>query len=113
MGAFVRGDVIVLPFPFSDLSSSKKRPALVLATLTGENIIVCSITSQHRTGNKYSIKLETSDVKNGSLKQASYIQPDVIFTADSMMVSYKIGELSNEKMLLVTNTLIKIFQAKI
>jgi len=32
MGAFVKGDVVVAPFPFSDLSSTKKRPALVVAT---------------------------------------------------------------------------------
>jgi mRNA interferase MazF len=34
MGTFVKGDVVVAPFPFSDLSAAKKRPALVVATLT-------------------------------------------------------------------------------
>ena len=44
MGAFVKGDVVVAPFPFSDLSATKKRPALVVATLTGDDVILCQIT---------------------------------------------------------------------
>jgi mRNA interferase MazF len=48
MGRFVKGDVVVIPFPYSDLSASKKRPALVLADLEGDDIILCQITSQNR-----------------------------------------------------------------
>lgn len=46
MGAFVRGDVVVVPFPFSDLSATKRRPALVVATLSGVDVMLCQITSQ-------------------------------------------------------------------
>jgi hypothetical protein len=46
MGRFVKGDVVVVPFLFSDLSAAKKRPALVVASLTGEDVILCQITSQ-------------------------------------------------------------------
>jgi mRNA interferase MazF len=46
MEKFVKGDIVVIPFPFSDLSGSKKRPALVLANLQGDDIILCQITSQ-------------------------------------------------------------------
>lgn len=46
MGTFVKGDVVVAPFPFSDLSATKKRPALVIATLTGNDVILCQITTQ-------------------------------------------------------------------
>jgi len=45
MAAFVKGDVVVLPFPFSDLTDAKKRPALVLAALTRNDFILCLITS--------------------------------------------------------------------
>jgi mRNA interferase MazF len=45
MGRFVRGDVVVTPFPYSDLSDSKKRPALVAAVLKGDDVILCQITS--------------------------------------------------------------------
>ena len=46
MGAFVKGDVVVTPFPFTDLSANKKRPALVVATLLGGDVVLCAITSQ-------------------------------------------------------------------
>lgn len=46
MAAFVKGDIVIVPFPFSDLSQSKRRPALVVAKLTGDDLILCQITSQ-------------------------------------------------------------------
>jgi len=45
---FVKGDVVVVLFPFSDLSQNKRRPALVLAELEGDDLILCQITSQKR-----------------------------------------------------------------
>ncbi|MEN6379408.1 MAG: hypothetical protein ABFD15_07510 [Methanofastidiosum sp.] len=46
MGRFVKGDVVVVPFPFADLTDSKRRPALVIAGLIGNDILLCQITSQ-------------------------------------------------------------------
>jgi len=40
MGQFIKGDVVIIPFPFTDLSGSKKRPAYVVADLPGDDIIV-------------------------------------------------------------------------
>jgi mRNA interferase MazF len=39
MGSFMKGDVVIIPFPNSDLSTSKKRPALVVADLKGDDVI--------------------------------------------------------------------------
>lgn len=60
MEGFVKGDIVVLPFPFSDLSSSKKRPALVLANLKGDDIILCQITSQY-VKDEYALALNNID----------------------------------------------------
>jgi mRNA interferase MazF len=38
---FVSGDVVVVPFPFTDLQASKRRPAVVLATLAGDDLLIC------------------------------------------------------------------------
>jgi len=38
MEKFVKGDIVVIPFPFSDLSGTKRRPALVLSDLQGDDI---------------------------------------------------------------------------
>ena len=46
MAKFVKGDIVVIPFPFSDLSQSKRRPALVIARLEGNDSILCQITSK-------------------------------------------------------------------
>lgn len=62
---FVRGDVISVPFPFSNASATKKRPALVVAESDSNNIIVCPITS--KPGRDYEIKLEDQDFRVGQL----------------------------------------------
>lgn len=46
MAKFIKGNVVVVPFPFSDLTQAKRRPALVISKLEGDDIILCQITSQ-------------------------------------------------------------------
>ena len=46
MGRFVKGDVVVALFPFSDLSRAKRRPAVAVTTLTGDDVLLCQITSK-------------------------------------------------------------------
>jgi len=48
MERFVKGDVVVIPFPFSDLTGAKHRPAFVVIDLLGDDIIFCQITSTVR-----------------------------------------------------------------
>lgn len=67
MDGFIKGDFVVLPFPFSDLTANKKRPALVIANLSGDEIIVCLITSQNAK-DSYAISLSNDDFSSGSLK---------------------------------------------
>jgi mRNA interferase MazF len=46
MGAFATGQVVILPFPFSDLTRNKYRPVLLLANVGRGDWIVCQITSK-------------------------------------------------------------------
>ena len=48
MERFVKGDIVVLEFPYTDLSKTKKRPSLIVANLRGDNLILCQITGQPR-----------------------------------------------------------------
>ena len=61
MGKFVKGEVVVVPFPFSDLSSTKRRPALVITSLTGDDVILCQITSKSVSDN-YAIPLRRQNI---------------------------------------------------
>lgn len=109
MGNFVKGDVVVIPFPFSDLSQAKRRPALVLAALTGDDLILCQITSR-QIKDQYAISLNLSDFDEGSLKQKSNIRPNRIFTADRNIILYKIGHLRASKTNSVIEKVIQILK---
>lgn len=96
MEKFVKGDIIVIPFPFSDLSTTKKRPAMVLKDLKGNDLILCQITSKN-TKDTYSISLSEKEFKTGTLKQDSNIRPNKIFTAETSIIEYKVGSLKETK----------------
>jgi mRNA interferase MazF len=110
MERFVKGDVVVLPFPFSDLSQTKRRPALVLVPLTGDDLILCLITSQVKT-DSYTIPLYSSSFESGSLKKDSYIRINRLFTADNQIILYKAGHLKAEVLSEVTSRLVNLLQA--
>lgn len=107
MERFVKGDIVVLPFPFSDLSSSKKRPAMVLANLLGNDIILCQITSQF-VKDTYAIALNDSDFTMGSLNKPSNIRPNRLFTADKNIIIRKRGTVKPDVFKKVTNKLFEI-----
>jgi mRNA interferase MazF len=108
MEEFVKGDIVVLPFPFSDLSKSKKRPALIVANLQGDDVILSQITSEARIDD-HSIALINDDFKQGSLNLTSIIRPNRLFTADKSIILYKAGSLKESKIKEVEKELIKIF----
>jgi mRNA interferase MazF len=109
MGRFVKGDVVVVPFPFSDLTISKRRPALVLSNLAGDDLILCQITSQN-IRDAYAIKLCENDFESGGLNKMSNIRPNRLFTADNHIVLYKTGHLKNQKIQSVIDALIEILK---
>lgn len=109
MGRFVRGDVVVLPFPFSDLTQAKRRPALVVASLDGQDAILCQITSQ-TVNDRYAIELAETDFSEGSLRKPSNIRPNRIFTAHEGLVLYRAGALKPEKRSEVCEALIRILR---
>jgi len=103
----VKGDVVIVPFPFSDLSTTKKRPALVIATLLGDDLILCQITSQANT-DSHAIILLPQDFQQGKLHIISRIRPNKLFTADRSLILYKIGRLKPAKIEEVEKRIISI-----
>jgi mRNA interferase MazF len=107
MGRFVKGQIVVLPFPFSDLSSAKNRPAFVVAPLTGDDLIVCQITTVNRT-DSYAIPVTTQDFVTGSLPHPSMIRANRLFTADAKLIVRTAGTLSQRKIQEVINKIVEI-----
>lgn len=75
MARFVKGDVVVVPFPFSDLTQTKRRSALVVAELQGDDLILCQITSRLIT-DQYAILIDNIDFSSGSLRHSSNVRPN-------------------------------------
>jgi mRNA interferase MazF len=102
---------VVLNFPFSDLSQTKRRPALVIATLRGEDVILCQITSQSST-DENSVRLDLVDFVSGGLNQISWIRPQRLFTADESILVYRAGHISEAKLNEVVNRIATIIGAQ-
>ena len=106
MGKFVAADVVAVPFPFSDLSSKKLRPALVLAEADHGNVILCQMTSKIGTSKK-TVNVEYSDFDEGDLPLTSYACTDKLFTAEDTIIVKKRGKLKPQKF----NEIIKLLKA--
>jgi mRNA interferase MazF len=87
MGKPVVGDVVVLPFPQTNLQAGKRRPAMVVADLPGDDLILCQITSQARS-DAFSISLTTNDLERGQLAVASYVRANRLFTVEHTVILY-------------------------
>jgi len=109
MAKFVKGDVVVIPFPFSDLSQSKRRPALVLSVLQGDDLILCQITSKSIKDN-YAIPVDENDFESGSLNLESNIRPNRLFTADNHIILYRIGNIKIIKLNQVIDKVVEIIK---
>jgi len=109
MAKFVKGDIVVIPFPFSDLSNAKRRPAIILADLQNDDYIMAQITSKNVFDNM-SVMITEDDMENGSLQISSNIRPNKLFTADKNIIIYKICSLQKDKLDTVINKVIDIFK---
>lgn len=109
MARFVKGEVVVVPFPFSDLVQTKRRPALIIAKLTGDDLILCQITS-NIIKDEYAISIDEDDFEAGGVRKPSNIRPNCIFTTDSNIILYRIGTLKKEKINQVIEKVVEIFR---
>lgn len=96
MGKPVAGEVVVLPVPQTNLQAGKRRPALVVADLPGDDLILCQITSQHRSDG-FPISLTAADFERGRLAVDSFIRPSRLFTVEQSVLLYAAGEVKPAK----------------
>lgn len=108
-----QGDILLIPIPFTDLSSNKKRPVLVLSNddynSKTDDIIVAAITSNVLTKN-YSIFITSNDLLEGTLKVDSCIRVDKIYTLSQNIVIKKFGKVNEDIMSEVKNEIKRLLK---
>lgn len=109
MVAPVPGAVVVVRFPFSDLSQTKLRPAVVLAGAGRGDWILCQVTSKPY-GDSRALKLEDSSFTAGGLRMTSYARPGKLFTASRDLIAAQAGTLKPETFREIVNTVIAILR---
>ena len=110
MARFKRGDIVVLPFPFSDASSAKPRPCLVVAELPylgGTDYLVCMISTQS-TSDPHSIELKPSNLVLGKLDAQSYIRPLYLFGASGDVIERRIGVMQQDMFKKVLEAIVSV-----
>lgn len=100
---FTLGDVVLIPFPFSDLSKNKIRPAVILAQ-DKDDFVCVFITTIKPDG---SIFLDVVCDKNNNLKMNSYIRYSKIASLSNKIIIGKLGKLSNKDFTLLKSSIKK------
>ncbi len=110
MAAFVKGDVVVVPFPFSGTPGAKRRPAIVLVSwpfASSTDYMLCLISAK-RVADPYLLPLAIEDIEGGSLARPSYVRPTYLFTADEGLILYKVGRLKADRLSEIIQQIVSI-----
>jgi mRNA interferase MazF len=109
MVALAASSVVVVRFPFSDLSNSKLRPAVVLAGVGRGDWILCQVTSRPYADTG-AIPLRNGDFAAGSLDLVSYARPGKLFTANESLIAAAVGSLTNDSFRQIIGAVVGILQ---
>lgn len=103
--------IILVPFPYSDQSGKKVRPALVLSNSKfnkDEDIIICALTSNIKN-RPYSIRINQKDTVNKKLEDESQIRVDVVTKIKKNLIIKEIDVLNDNAFKKVLEILNSIF----
>jgi len=100
--------IILTPFPFTDLSASKIRPAIIISSkIFGDDVVVSFISSETKGASVLDIKIKKTKI-NG-LKKNSIIKISKIATLDKKIILGEIGEVDSNLKKKIDSSLKKIF----
>ncbi len=101
-----KGDIVLIPFPFTDLTGSKNRPAVIL--IVSENDVTVSfITTQMKWQDEHDLVLQPTPA-NG-LKRESLVKLSQIATLDKEILIGRLGSLNSVDLVQLNQNLIKLF----
>jgi mRNA interferase MazF len=109
VGAFTAGDVVLVRFPFSDLSQTKLRPAIVLADAGRGDLVLCQVTSRPY-GDAAAEPLAPAAFLRGRLPVDSYVRPAKLFTAHADLVAAVVGTLRDDARERVVSAVVQVLR---
>ena len=107
-----RGDIVLVPFPFTDLSSTKKRPALVVSpdkfNEHAQDVVLVAITSQ--PSDSHVVSLDEHDYVDRKLPRTSFVKVSKLFTTHPTLVLKKVCAIKPARLNVVLKELRRFFQ---
>ena len=107
-----RGDLVLLPYPFSNLSGIKVRPALVVSgdkfNFKSRDVIMVPLTSLIKD-EPFSIIVEQKNLSSGKLVKRSRVKTDKIFCVDRRLIKIKIGKLDIKTFNIILEDVLRVF----
>jgi mRNA interferase MazF len=110
VGSLAKGTVVLVRFPFSDLSHSKLRPAILLAECGHGDWLLCQVTSKPY-GDPQAVQLDDADFQKGSLRLTSYARPTKLFTAHSSLIAGTVGMLEGASLRRVVGAIVHLLES--
>ena len=104
------GVVVTVQFPFSDLSQSKLRPAVILADAGRGDWILCQVTS-NAYADQNAVQLGYQEFTSGSLSLTSSALPGKLFSANATLMATKVGRLKDEAFRQVIAAVVSLLQS--
>ncbi|TVR02143.1 MAG: MazF family transcriptional regulator [Desulfovibrionales bacterium] len=108
MVTLVPASVVVIPFPFSDLSGAKLRPAVALTETGYDDWLLCQITSNPYSG--ASLRLTDAELSRGTLNTVSYARPMKLFTANAGLIVKRVAILKDQTFAQLLTMIIQTLQ---
>ncbi|MCG9881731.1 MAG: type II toxin-antitoxin system PemK/MazF family toxin [Bacteroidia bacterium] len=102
---YSQGDKILIPYPFTDLSNTKQRPAVIISkdSVNKQNYIVAKITSVIR-GDRFSFPISPADIDR-ELKYESEVRTNEVFTISQNLIIKKFGSFKKEPIKRLTESI--------
>ncbi len=109
-------EIVLIPIPFTDLSSSKKRPVIIISNdkynKNNLDIVVVALTSNLIFQNKYGIEIDNHNLEKGKLPQKSQIRCDKIYTLSKNIVVRKFNKVNKDTYELIKQKLSSLIDNK-
>ncbi len=114
MSNLKKGDIVLVPFPFTDLTTSKLRPAIVLYTNpSNQDITLCFISSQGIAtvqNDEFILDITDPEFNQTGLKTVSKVRVTRIVTLERKLITRKLGQITTKQTEQINKKIIQAFE---